>query len=164
MCAVHYNDNHYSRRLGLARIMVQTRFYRLEKDSHCIYAQVIGSWDEKTALQFCVEFKKLADTFNGQPFAHLVYLKDFTVGIPAIEPIIQQLVNQLIEQNLQYVAQVFPPSHYSLTKYQLDKMTISNQGFEKQAFTDETDAMLWLTQSMASITPSWQPKSQLLTK
>ncbi|MBE0364772.1 hypothetical protein PULV_a2536 [Pseudoalteromonas ulvae UL12] len=37
----------------------------------------------------------------------------------------------MIEQNLQYVAQVFPPSHYSLTKYQLDKMTISNQGFKK---------------------------------
>ena len=97
---------------------------------------------KKTALQFCDEFKKLGETFNG----HLVYLKDFTVGILAIEPIIQQLVNQLIEQNLQYVAQVFPPSHYSLTKYQLDKITISNQGFEKQAFTDETDAMLWLTQ------------------
>lgn len=145
-------------------MIVQTRFYQLEKDTHCIYAVVIGGWDEETAHQFCGEFKKLAQTFNGQPFAHLVLLQDFTVGIPAIEPIIQQLVNQLIEQNLQYVAQVFPPCNYSLSKYQLDKMTISNQEFEKQAFNNQHEAINWLLQSMAKVAPAWRPKSALLTK
>lgn len=118
--------------------------FQLATDEHCIYAVVSGSWDDLIAKQFCKVFLNEVQHFNGKPFCHLVYFDQFTFGIPEIVPIIQKLVDTLMANEMRFVAQVIPKSHYNLTQFQLQQMTQTKGLFEKQSFTEIVQAEAWL--------------------
>lgn len=112
---------------------------------------VRGGWGERTAMDYCDAFKTAAKSFIsankglGQDWAHIVYLDDWELGSPDIEPIIRGLANWAVGNRLGYFAQVYSPN--MLKQYQLERMLISNlDTCEKRVFTHQADAFAWLAE------------------
>lgn len=110
---------------------------------------VRGGWGERTAMDYCDAFKTAAKPFInannglGQDWAHIVYLDDWGLGSPDIEPIIKNLADWAVRNRLRYFAQVFSPN--MVKQYQLNRMLISDLGTcEKRTYAQEADAFAWL--------------------
>lgn len=108
-----------------------------------ILAVVNGSWDRRTAEEYMNEFKKLAAPLTNTPWAHLVYLEKWDLGVPQIEPVIKELVQWCINHNLRFVAQIYCP--HMVKQYQLNRMIIDNSAiFEKRVCPTQQEAFSWL--------------------
>ncbi|MEE2002822.1 hypothetical protein QWY20_15280 [Alkalimonas sp. MEB108] len=120
-----------------------TTKFTLWREQRVLLARVKGSWNRLTAEDFSTQFKAEAAPLCNQPWAHIVYLDDWQLGVPEMEPVIQDLVGWCIQHQLRYVAQVYCPS--MIKKYQLDKMIRdSSPGFEKRVYPSEQEAFAWL--------------------
>ena len=94
--------------------------------------------------------KLAAAKFKGQQWAHIVYLDDWQLGTPDIEPIVQELVGWCLQNSLIVTAQVYCP--HSVKRYQLDKMIIEKTPtFERRVYANEDDAFNWLEQHGFSV-------------
>jgi len=49
-----------------------------------------GTWNIETALRFSLEFRQLALSLNTSKWAHIMYLEDWQLGTPEIEPIVKK--------------------------------------------------------------------------
>ncbi|MCC5827451.1 hypothetical protein [Alkalimonas sp.] len=120
-----------------------TKKFTLWREQHVLLARAKGGWNRLTAEDYSSQFKCMASQLIGQPWAHIVYLDDWELGVPEIEPVIQELVHWCLQHQLRYVAQVYCPS--MIKKYQLDKMICDTRpGFEKRVYPQEHDAFAWL--------------------
>lgn len=106
-------------------------------------AYISGSWNVETAQAFTAEMKLKAQPLLGKPWGHLVILDDWDLGVPEIQPIIEQLVLWCIENGLTRAAQAYSAS--MVKQYQLNKMVLEKiDGFHRNSFTDQTAAIAWL--------------------
>ena len=95
------------------------------------------------AQQYAAAFRQAGQSMPNRPWGHIVYLDDWELGTPDIEPVIVELVGWAIENSLTRSAQVYSPS--MLKKYQLDRMIAESLGeFERRTFKDESSAFDWL--------------------
>jgi hypothetical protein len=123
--------------------MSATAKFSLWRDQQLILAVISGGWSKLDAEDYQAQFIQLALPIIDQPWAHIVYLDNWQLGIPEIEPVIQQLVAWCIQHNLRYAAQVYCP--HMIKKYQLDRMIVERTDtFEKRAFSAQQDAFQWL--------------------
>jgi len=121
-----------------------TTNFKLWREQRVILAVASGSWDRLTAEDYAEEFKRLAAPLADAPWAHIVYLDQWQLGVPAIEPVIRDLVQWCTDNNLRHVAQVYCP--HMVKKYQLDRMIIDrSQVFEKRVYPTEQEAFAWLS-------------------
>ena len=119
--------------------------FRIWREQQVILAFVNGSWDRTTAEEYAEEFKRLAEPLQGADWAHIVYLDHWQLGVPEIEPVIQQLVQWCIDHQLRYAAQIYCP--HMVKKYQLERMIIDHTaGFERRVYPTEAQAFAWLTE------------------
>lgn len=126
--------------------------FTLWREQHVLLARVKGSWNRLTAEDYSTQFKAEAALLCDRPWAHIVYLDDWELGVPEMESVIQELVSWCIHNQLRYVAQVYCPS--MIKKYQLDKMIRdSSPGFEKRVYPCEQEAFAWLA-SVGFVTDS----------
>ncbi|CAM5218992.1 hypothetical protein [Alishewanella longhuensis] len=110
-----------------------------------LLACIQGCWDRYTAADYSKAFKAAAVKFKGQRWAHIVYLDDWQLGTPEIEPIVQELVTWCLHNGLVLTAQVYCP--HSVKRYQLDKMIIEQTlTFERRVYADEQHAFNWLAE------------------
>lgn len=117
--------------------------FQLWREQQVILAAVNSSWDRRTAEEYMREFTKLAAPLTDSPWAHLVYLEKWQLGVPEIEPVIQELVQWCINNNLRFVAQVYCP--HMVKQYQLNRMIIDNSEiFEKRVYPTQQEAFSWL--------------------
>lgn len=108
-----------------------------------LFAELIGAWNEEASLNFQKAFMDEAACLVGKPWAHVVYLDDWVLGTPEMEPIIQDLTQWCITNGLKCAAQVFSPS--MVKKFQLNKMVVEHQGtFVRKQFKDKKSAFEWL--------------------
>ncbi|HAT41050.1 MAG TPA: hypothetical protein DCS87_04900 [Rheinheimera sp.] len=106
---------------------------------------VRGPWSDRTAMDYCDAFKTAAKPLLGADWAHIVYLDDWELGSPDIEPIIRGLATWAVSNRLRYFAQVYSPN--MVKQYQLNRMLVSDLGTcEKRTFALEADAFAWLTE------------------
>ena len=114
-------------------------------DNDVVLARIKGQWNEEMALIYADHFKKVCSPLLTHNWAHIVYLDDWELGTPELEPIVIDLVTWLIERNLKRTAQVYSPN--MLKKFQMDRMVKETFGdFERQVFSKEVDAFTWLQQ------------------
>ena len=114
-------------------------------DQHVLLAHLEGQWNAETALSYSQQMKDMAVGFQGQPWAHIVYLDDWELGTPDIEAVINELVGWVVGNGLIRTAQVYSPS--MIKKAQMDRMVKERVGeFERRVFTTETEAFNWLDQ------------------
>lgn len=117
--------------------------FQLWREQQVILAVVNGSWDRRTAEEYMNEFKKLAAPLTNAPWAHLVYLEKWELGVPEIEPVIKELVQWCIQHHLRFVAQIYCP--HMVKQYQLNRMIIDHSDvFEKRVYPTQQEAFGWL--------------------
>lgn len=125
--------------------MVALNPFQLWTENNVLLACISGSWDERIASDYRKAFKHEASQFKGRPWAHIVYLDDWQLGTPEIEPIIQDLVTWCLHNGLVLTAQVYCP--HSVKRYQLDKMIIEKTlTFKRRVYTEEQSAFNWLAE------------------
>lgn len=113
--------------------------------NNVLIAKLVGTWNVECAKRFSESFIKHASPLIGKPWGHLVFLDDWQVSVPEMEPIITDLVTWCVDNGLQKSAQVYSQS--MLKKYTLDKMVIEQSGvFDRQIFTEASSAIQWLNQ------------------
>lgn len=121
--------------------------FTLWVEQRVLLSIVRGGWSELTAHDYCAMFKTTAKPLlqSGEPWAHLVYLDDWGLGCPEIEPIIRGLAGWAVGNGLSYFAQVYSPN--MVKQYQLDRMLVSDLGTcEKRTYAVEADAFNWLAE------------------
>ena len=119
-------------------------------DNQVLLARIKGQWNGEMAGHYSRRMKELAQDFNGQAWAHIVYLDDWELGTPDLEPVINELVGWVIEHGLTRTAQVFKAS--MLKKSQMDRMVKERVGeFERRAFATEDEAFCWLEEEGYSV-------------
>lgn len=117
--------------------------FQLWCEQKVILAVVNGSWDRRTAEEYAAGFKQLAAPLVHAPWAHIVYLDQWELGVPAIEPVIQDLVTWCIEHKLRCAAQVYCPN--MVKKYQLERMIVDHTAFfERRVYPTQLEAFQWL--------------------
>lgn len=117
--------------------------YQLWREGRVVLAVVSGSWDRITAEDYVEDFKNLAAELADAPWAHLVYLEQWQLGVPEIEPVVQQLVQWCSQHQLQFVAQVYCP--HMVKRYQLDRMIVqTDEVFQKRVYPTQSEAFDWL--------------------
>ncbi|WP_423186985.1 hypothetical protein ACO1PK_01855 [Alishewanella sp. d11] len=125
--------------------MVALNPFQLWTENNVLLACISGSWDERAASDYSKALKHEASQLKGRPWAHIVYLDDWQLGTPEIEPIIQDLVTWCLHNGLVLTAQVYCP--HSVKRYQLDKMIIEKTlTFERRVYTEEQSAFNWLAE------------------
>ena len=123
--------------------MKPTPKFRLWREQRVILARLSGGWSRFTAEDYASEFKALAAPLAGADWAHIVYLDNWQLGVPEIEPIVQQLVQWCINNGLRCAAQIYCPN--MIKQYQLNKMVSDSAGrFEKRVYPNEQAAFAWL--------------------
>lgn len=128
--------------VNLVSEVMNPKFY-LWCEQRVILAVVNGSWDRRTAEEYSAAFKQLATPLAGADWAHIVYLDQWELGVPAIEPVIQELVQWCIQHKLRCAAQIYCP--HMVKKYQLERMIIDHTGvFEKRVYPTQHEAFQWL--------------------
>lgn len=119
-------------------------------DNNVVLARAKGQWNEEMAQVFSSEFKRISAPLIHKNWAHIVYLDDWELGTPDLEPIIIDLVTWLIEHNLKRTAQVYSPN--MLKKFQMDRMVKETLGeFQRHVFPTEEEAFAWLQQEGYSV-------------
>jgi hypothetical protein len=129
---------------------METKAFRVWTENQVLMAWIRGCWDRQNALDYSKALKLAAAKFKGQQWAHIVYLDDWQLGTPDIEPIVQELVNWCLQNGLIVTAQVY--CSHSVKRYQLDKMIIEKTPtFERRVYANEDDAFNWLEQQGFSV-------------
>jgi hypothetical protein len=76
-------------------------------------------------------------------WAHVVYLDDWELGVPGMEPIVEELVGWCIAKGLCCAAQIL--SQNMMIKYQVDRVVVEKAGdFVRKQFADQHTAISWL--------------------
>lgn len=117
--------------------------FSLWRENRIILAKANGSWSRFTAEDYASQFKALAMPLAGEDWAHIVYLDNWQLGAPEIEPVVKDLVSWCLQNGLRFTAQVYCPN--MVKQYQLDRMIIdSTSQFEKRVYPNQQDAFAWL--------------------
>lgn len=115
------------------------------REQRVVLAVVNGSWDRTTAEEYAAEFRRQAAPLLGSDWAHIVYLDQWQLGVPEIEPVIQHLVQWCISNQLRYAAQIYCP--HMVKMYQLERMIVDRtDAFERRVYPTEAGAFAWLAE------------------
>lgn len=117
--------------------------FSLRLDNRVIVAHLSGISNASSVLAYSHRFKQLVKSLAPGPWAHIVYLDDWQLGTPEIEPIVEQLVLWCELRQLAFTAQVLNP--HSLKEFQLDKMIQQGDTHSLKRFDNESDAFRWLS-------------------
>lgn len=118
--------------------------FKIWREQQVLLAAVNGSWDRNTAEEYAAEFRRLAAPLVGTDWAHIVYLDQWQLGVPEIEPVIRELVRWCIDSKMRYAAQIYCP--HMVKKYQLERMIIDHTDvFERRVYPTQEEAFQWLT-------------------
>lgn len=113
------------------------------RNGNVLNASITGLWNATVAISYRKEFIKQALMLTHAPWAHIVYLDNWVLGTPEIEPIIKDLVQWCNNNNLACAANVY--SRNMLKEFQLNKMLVSEQNkFDLQHFDEIDKAIHWL--------------------
>jgi hypothetical protein len=118
--------------------------FDLFTEGSLIFAVIRNSWSEGKANAYSTALKKLVEKTQPGDWGLLVFLDDWELGVPEIEPIIAELSYWCIEHGVTHTAQVYSKS--MIKKYQLSKMISENIGeMQLSQFSQIDDAVQWLT-------------------
>lgn len=119
--------------------------FNIYVENNLLLAIVTGAWNKKTALRYVDEFKQHVAQFGGGDWGQIVFLENWILGTPDIEPVIESLANWNLARNLKATA--FVTNENSLKQYQLENMLVDKpQGYQRQYFSGEQEARTWLRQ------------------
>lgn len=124
---------------------VQHGEFELSVSGNILVARLIGGWNEEAARAFDREFRMTAEPLLGNDWGHLVCLEDWSLGVPEMAPIIENLVQWCVASGLKRAAQVYSPS--MLKQLQVDDMVVEQLGeFQRCIFRDKASACRWLAE------------------
>ena len=124
---------------------VQHGEFELSVSGNILVARLIGGWNEEAARAFDREFRQVAEPLIGSDWGHLLCLEDWSLEVPEMGPVIEDLVQWCIDNGLKRAAQVYSAS--MLKQLQLDDMVVEQSGnFQRCTFRTKDDALTWLAQ------------------
>ena len=119
--------------------------YEMWSEQQVIVCRLKHSWSERTALQYADTMKKEVLSFNGKPWANLVLLAEWDIGVPAIEGIIADLLLWNLQRNFRRLAMVL--GNNPVQGFQIDRILNKKieSDFQSNFFTSEAIANNWLS-------------------
>ncbi|WP_157729701.1 hypothetical protein [Bacterioplanes sanyensis] len=120
--------------------------FELAVFNRVVVAHLAGGWNLEAALAYDQQFRDCAAKLaqSGQPWAHLVTLDDWSLGVPEINPVIDSLVGWCTDHGLQRAAHVYAPS--VLKRVHLQDLVRPDGRFELRHFDQLDSAVSWLHQ------------------
>ena len=120
-------------------------------DKAVLLADAKGAWNMSTAVRYAEQIMLQAKKVSSNRWGHIVFLDDWGLGTPEIEPIIINLVQWCINHHMARLALVFNDD--TLKQFQLDKMIVSKtSSFERRYFTSRQPALEWLKEEGFPVT------------
>lgn len=119
--------------------------YKLFSKDKVLLAIPFGISSDRIAKTYADDLKSAVKKFDGQPWAHIVYLNNWQLGTPEVEPIISELSQWCIANNLKNTALI--DTGNSIRQYQNDKMLSKDtqqNDYQRQSFSDVDSAIEWL--------------------
>lgn len=106
-----------------------------------------GAWNRSAMEMFCDEIKSTAQTLiEGQrPWSSLILLDDYELGVPDIEPLLQSLLQHLVERGLTREAAVFNGG-FARMEQMARNLPADSPQYIRQNFNCVEDAGSWLQQ------------------
>ena len=121
---------------------VQHGEFTLSVSGNILLANLSGAWNEEAAHAFSKDLKSKVTPLVGADWGHLVYLDDWSLGVPEIKPIVEELVAWCCGNGLKRAAHVYSSS--MLKKLQLEDFVAETGDFQRRAFASEAEAIAWL--------------------
>lgn len=119
--------------------------FNLSVSNNILIARLSGSWNKECAEDFSMHFRIKASRLLGKPWGHLVFLDNWDLSVPEMQPIVTELVAWCIENGLEKSAQVYDSS--AVKGHSLDQMVVKQRGgFERRVFSEPDKAIIWLKQ------------------
>ena len=137
----------------MQQTQVQHGEFELSVSGNILIAHLIGGWNKEAALAFDREFRIAAEPLLADDWGHLVFLDDWSLGVPEMIPIIEDLVQWCVINGLKRAAHVYSPS--MLKQMQANDMVAEQLGdFQRCAFRDKESALAWLAQQQFTLDQS----------
>lgn len=128
----------------MLQTQVQHGEFELSVSGNILVAHLIGGWNKEAALAFDREFRIVAEPLLTESWGHLVFLDDWSLGVPKTIPIIEDLVHWCVANDLKRAAHVYSPS--MLKEMQANDMVIEQHGeFQRRSFSEQGQAITWLS-------------------
>lgn len=120
--------------------------FELSVAGNILTARLIGGWNKEAALAFDRQFRLAAEPLLSDDWGHLVFLDDWSLGVPEMIPIIENLVQWCVAHGLKRAAHVYSPS--MLKQMQANDMVVQQQGeFQRRSFAEADQAITWLNEA-----------------
>ena len=117
--------------------------YTLRVDNNVLIVHCIGTWDERTAIQFSKDFKNAGRLLSHSRWADIVYFDEWEFSIPIVESIIKKMVMWANDNNMTHTARIYKA--HPLKTYQLNKIVDSkDQPDTIRHFEHAKDGFKWL--------------------
>jgi len=125
--------------------LIQHGEFELSVKGNVLIACLKGGWNEVAARNFDRCLRETAQPLLGKNWGHLVCLEDWSLGVPEMVPIVEDLVQWCIDNGLKCAAHVYSAS--MMKKLTLDDMVVEKQGdFQRHHFSNKAEATRWLAQ------------------
>lgn len=127
--------------------------YELRKDNQVLVVYVYGAWNEGIAKRFIRAFKALAKTVWDKPWAHIVYLEEWALSTPAVEPMVKEMLEWCVDNGMSHTVRVYAPD--PLKDFQINKMF--EEGYKNHIvahFENVDDAFEYLAQQGLPVSES----------
>ena len=125
--------------------------FSIRIEHNVLFAVVSGAWSASTAKRYVKQFKQKVEEADCHEWAQIVFLENWILGTPDIEPIIAELSAWFMDKNLKATAFINKDAPHK--EFQLENMLIEKpQGYQRQYFQKEADAIAWLAQLGFDIT------------
>lgn len=113
-----------------------------------VYDRVIitctsGAWNKEAMQEFCAEYRRKAAPILGAPWASLLMIDNWELGVPEFEPLLKSHLNWATENGLSREAAVFEGGH--LREEQMRRNIPTNGPFyQRKNFRTLQQASGWL--------------------
>ena len=138
----------------------QKASFQIHTQGNVLLAVPCGFSDRATTAKYVEGFKEYVAQLNGQPWAQILFLNQWQGGEPSTEPMIAELANWCIANNLRCTAviETANPQRHFQTQKMLVKVS-SKSEYQRQSFIETPVALNWL--SSMGFTPGDSLAAQL---
>lgn len=125
----------------------------LQRVGRVLVTQTAGAWNLPAMELFCQEYLQQIEPICEQPWASLLLIDQFELGVPEFEPLLKALLHNLTERNLVREAAVFSGGY--LREQQMQRnLPLHKTAYQRRNFTDIEQACHWLQREGFAIQPS----------
>jgi len=126
--------------------------YQLNVVNQVVVCKIFGTWNKEAGEEYFLTLKGLTKNTVKKPWAMLFHLNEWGLGTPESDKVAVKTMQWLLTHNVKAVALIFTPNQ--LKSVHLEQLaSLSETNLNMQTFSNESDAVTWLTTQGFSLNP-----------